>query len=224
MLPLQKNTTFHWKLLGEKEVLLQEIHHRAKNNLQVMSSLLHLQASHFPDTANREIFKDAEARIRSMGLVHEMLYQSKNLAEIKIDEYVENLAAYLFTAHVRAGKNVGLKTSIEDIALGIETAVPLGLILTELVTNSLKHAFPSEKRGGEIRITVCSTSDREFELIVADNGIGIPDHVNWEDPDTLGFDLVNSFVDQLHGIVEIGRDGGTNVLVRFKDVKRDLRA
>ncbi len=210
--------------LGEKEVLIREIHHRAKNNLQVMSSLLHLQASHFPDIANRQIFKDAEARIKSMGLVHEMLYQSNALASIKIEEYVENLVASLYTSQVGTGKGIRLGIQIGDITLGIDTAVPLGLILTELLSNCLKHAFPDKRTDGEIRISLCSTGDNEFEMIVADNGIGLPEHVKWDEPDTLGFHLVHAFVDQLHGIVEMNCHGeGTEVRVRFKEFKRALR-
>jgi two-component sensor histidine kinase len=136
---------------------------------------------------------------------------------------VKNLVVFLQASMVEVGREIDFKIQVANVSLEIDTAVPLGLILTELVTNCFKHAFPEPKADGEIRIFLTPNGDNEFELMVADNGIGLPDGVNWRDPDTLGFDLVHSFVDQLHGGVDIRSNGGTEVRVRFKEIKRAIR-
>lgn len=157
--------------LAEKEALLKEIHHRVKNNLQIISSLLNLQAEYLQDNQAIEIFKDSQNRIESMALIHEKLYQSKDLAKIEISGYIQDLVTNLFSSYQVNSDAITLNINIEDILLSIDTAIPCGLIINELVTNSLKHAFPSNKTG-EIRIDLCSSPNNKFLLIVSDNGIG----------------------------------------------------
>jgi two-component sensor histidine kinase len=200
--------------LREKEVLLKEIHHRVKNNLQVISSLLYLQSKSIEDEETLEMFKDGWNRIRSMALVHERLYQSRDLARIDFAEYVRNLADYLFRSYGVDSSLIKLKINVRDVSVGIDTAVPCGLILNELVSNSLKHAFP-RGRAGEIRIELRSGGEGECSLIVSDDGVGLPGDLDFRDTESLGLQLVNTLVDQLEGIIEVDRNGGTAFRITF---------
>jgi two-component sensor histidine kinase len=209
--------------LREKEVLLREIHHRVKNNLAMIISLLSLQSQYTSDETVHRMFQDTQARIRSMVLAHEVLFQSENLADIQIGEYVGSLADYLLVAIGNVGVSIDLNKEFEDISFSLDTAVPLGLIVSEIVSNSLKHAFP-EAQKGEIGISLRSVGDKEFELVVRDNGVGMPQTVDLQDSTSFGLKLVQTFVRQLHGDIEIRRDNGTEVRVRFKEIrKRDWR-
>lgn len=200
--------------IKEKEVLLREIHHRVKNNLAVIISLLRLQCRYLAHRPAAEIFADAQDRIRSIALAHEKLYQSESLGDLNVGEYVGSLVDHLIESSGVVGRPVTLKKDIEEVSFGLDTAVPLGFIVTELITNCLKHAFP-EGTTGEIRMSLRSVGEREFELIVSDNGVGIPEDVSFEDRQSLGFALLDVFVRQLEGEVEIDRDEGTKVRIVF---------
>lgn len=202
--------------LKEKEVLLKEIHHRVKNNLQVISSLLKLQSRSINDERTLEMFKESENRVRSMALIHEKLYRSRDLANIDFRGYTQDLVADLFQSYgAKAGK-ISLKKDIEDISLGVETAIPCGLIINELISNALRHAFP-EGREGEIDITFRSSDEDKIELIISDNGIGIPTNFDIRNTKSLGLHLVNILAeDQLKGEIELDRTEGTKFLIKFR--------
>ncbi len=201
--------------LREKEVLLREIHHRVKNNLQVVSSLLNLQSEHTKDEKYTEMLKESQNRIRSMALIHEKLYKSENLADIDFKEYIESLVHGLVRTY-KTTDRVALKIDVKDISLGIDAAIPCGLIISELVSNSLKYAFPD--REGDITITLHS-SDGKVELVVADSGIGIPDTVDFKKTETLGLDLVTTLVEgQLNGSITLDKKGGTAFYITFEEV------
>ena len=200
--------------LKEKEVLLREIHHRVKNNLQVVSSLLSLQSNTLTDDNMREVFNESQNRIRSMALVHENLYQGENLANIDFRKYIEALASGLLQSYGGDANKVTLSIIIDDISLGIDIAIPCGLIINELVANSLKHAFPHGRKG-EIKIELHSV-DNTFELIVSDNGRGIPENIDFKNTESLGLMLVTILAeDQLDGEITLEREGGTTFHVTW---------
>ncbi|MEW6140738.1 MAG: PAS domain S-box protein [Thermodesulfobacteriota bacterium] len=205
--------------LTEKEVLLREIHHRVKNNLQVMASLLNLQSDYVENDAQLGIFRDAESRIWSMALVHETLYQSENLALIRVREYVETLAGELLSSYGHLAPGVTLNVDVEDISFGIDTAVPLGLIINELVSNALKHAFPRGKPGA-ILIRLQSVNEGRFELEVRDNGVGMPASQAHKQEKSFGLHLVKALVRQINGELHVDRSAGTGFVVRFKEVEK----
>ena len=205
--------------LTEKEVLLREIHHRVKNNLQVMASLLNLQSDYVDNEAQLGIFRDAESRIWSMALVHETLYQSENLALIRVREYVETLAAELLSSYGHLAPGVTLNVNVEDVSFGIDTAVPLGLIINELVSNALKHAFPSGKPG-EVVIRLHSVNEGRFELEVRDNGVGMPASRAQKQEKSFGLHLVRALVRQINGELHVDRSAGAGFVVRFKEVEK----
>ena len=204
--------------LGEKEVLLKEIHHRVKNNLQVVSSMLQLQSRNVKDKETVEIFQESRNRIRSMALAHERLYQSKDLARVDFAKYIRSLASYLGRSYGVNTNVIQLKTNLQDVFLGVDTAIPCGLILNELVSNCLKHAFP-DGREGEICIELRSDSDGEFTLVVSDNGIGLPEDLDFRNTESLGLQLVNTLVNQLEGTIELDRRGGTAFEITFTEMK-----
>jgi PAS domain S-box-containing protein len=206
--------------LAEKEVLLREIHHRVKNNLQIMSSLLRLQARHVKDIGCTEILRGAENRVRSMALIHEKLYQSDSLANLDFGRYVEGLVSFIVTSYGISKNRIKVLIDVNDVSFGVDTAGPLGFIITELISNCLEHAFGTNEQG-EIRISLEQQARREYQLVVQDNGVGIPEGVNLEMPQSLGLDLVRSFVQQLRGTAQFRADRGTEVLVRFRDARRE---
>jgi PAS domain S-box-containing protein len=200
--------------LKEKEVLLREIHHRVKNNMQIISSLLNLQSKYTEDNQLLEAFKDSQDRIKSMSLIHEKLYQSKDLASIDFDGYIKSLVDNLCRSYRTDAGNISLITDVEDVTLGIDIAIPCGLIINELVSNCLKHAFPDGK--GEVKITLHAVND-EMELAVIDNGVGIPDDIDFGTTKTLGLNLVSILAeDQLNGTIELDRTRGTAIRVTFR--------
>ncbi|MBU7029835.1 MAG: PAS domain-containing protein [Theionarchaea archaeon] len=203
--------------LHEKEVLLREIHHRVKNNLQVVSSLLNLQSEYVKDGQYKKMFGESQNRIQSMALIHEKLYQSENLAEIDFKEYIISLVNGLVRSYEVTADKVSLVIEVEDVSLGIDTAIPCGLIINELVSNSLKHAFP-DRRKGEITIRLRSINDM-IELVVCDNGVGIPDDIDLKTTESLGLDLVTTLAEyQLDGEITLDRSNGTAFTVTFKEV------
>jgi two-component system, sensor histidine kinase PdtaS len=201
--------------LREKEILLKEIHHRVKNNLQIISSLLNLQSAHIRDPRALEVFKEGQGRVRSMALIHEKLYQSADLARVDFSEYIRNLAAYLFRSYeVNAGA-VTLNVEAEDVLLGVDTAIPCGLIINELVSNSLKHAFPGATRGA-INITLRPGGGERLTLCVSDDGVGLPEGFDLLDTPSLGLQLVNTLARQLGGEVEVGDGAGARFSITFR--------
>ena len=208
--------------LNEKEVLLKEIHHRVKNNLQIISSLLDLQANYVDDKEAINVLQESQNRVKSMAMIHEMLYQSPDLASINISNYIQNLVQDLFYSY-GAKNNVIPIIDVEQTFLNIETAIPCGLIMSELVSNSLKYAFPNNETIGEIFVSVHSY-DKEFELIISDNGIGLPEDLDFKDMQTsLGLRLVNMLVKQLEGSIELERTHGTKFKIKFRELNYKKR-
>jgi PAS domain S-box-containing protein len=203
--------------LQEKDVLLKEIHHRVKNNMQVLLSLVSLQADGARGAAAQGLFADMRDRIRSMALVHERLYQSENLAQVDFPDYARRLLEQLLRAHGPAETTVRPRLELEPVLLTVETAVPCGLILNELASNALKHAFGGRKEG-EISVATRTEADGRVTLRVSDNGVGLPEGVDWRQARSLGLRLVTMLAKQLEGTVEVrsGKDNGTSFEVSFR--------
>jgi two-component sensor histidine kinase/HAMP domain-containing protein len=200
--------------LQEKEVLLREIHHRVKNNLQVIASLLNLQARNIVDEHVLEPLRESQTRIESMALIHQKLYDSDDLMGVNFAEYSRNLATHLLSSY-GVSQKVALKVDSDDgISLGINSAIPCGLIINELVSNSLKYAFTG-KQDGEIRIALRRKEDGRIKLMVADNGAGIPDKIDFRNTESLGLRLVNILSEQLEGTLELDTTGGTSFELTF---------
>jgi PAS domain S-box-containing protein len=218
--------------LEEKELLLREIHHRVKNNLQIISSLLNLQSEYIKDENDLALFKDSQSRVKSMAFIHEQLYQSSNFNSIEFSEYIHNLVTYLLYYYALDPSNIKLKIDVEDVSLDLNTSIPCGLIVNELVTNSIKHAFPAtngrgpENRkftdphgeGGEIYVELNSINEQKYALIVADNGIGFPEDIDFENTESLGLQLVKSLVTQLDGKIKLERENGTRFEIIFNKI------
>jgi len=202
--------------LKEKEILLQEINHRVKNNMQIISSLLNLQSRHIEDKKSLELFQSSQNRVKSMALIHERLYQSKDFTRVDVADYVRSLTNQLFITYGIDQSAIKLKIDIKDIFLDMNTAIPCGLIINELVSNSLEHAFP---RGtpGEIKIAMHPLNKNEIELIVSDNGVGMPEDMKLKNSQSLGLYLVSMLAeDQLHGEIKLNRKKGTAFHFRLK--------
>ncbi|NJD77687.1 MAG: PAS domain S-box protein [Candidatus Methanoperedens sp.] len=204
--------------LKEKDVLLREVHHRVKNNMQIISSLLRLQSRYITEEKYLEMFTESQNRIMSMSLIHEKLYQSKGLARIDFDDYIRDLVTGLFQSYC-VNSNITLDMDVKKISLGIDSAIPCGLIVNELVTNSLKHAFP-EGRKGRIGIILRPAGENMVELMVSDDGVSIPPDVDINKTESLGLHLVTIMVEnQLHGQIDLDRSKGTEFRIKFRDVK-----
>ncbi len=210
--------------LKEKEVLLKEIHHRVKNNLQAISSLLNLQSYYVKDKQALKVLKNSQERVRTMALIHEKLYQSGDLARIDFREYIRSLISYLSDSYSLQEGQVQLKMQIENVVLDIETAIPLGLIINELISNSFKHAFPANRKG-ELRVSMEKSKGEEdnydygYTLIVEDNGVGFPDGLDFRNSKSLGLELVFILVKQLHGVIDLEKKNGTRFIIKFKKTK-----
>jgi PAS domain S-box-containing protein len=205
--------------LGEKEILLKEIHHRVKNNLQVIMSLLRHQAEYAQDQKIHDIFLESQSRIKAMSFIHEKLYQSDNLAKVDLRDYISSLAKNLFSTYKVNAAQIQMAVDADDISLGVDTAIPCGLIINELVSNSLKHAFP-DNRTGRIAITVRTVRPGELELVVGDDGVGIPMDLDIINAKSLGLHLVTLLAkNQLRGHIEMMRNRGTSFRIRFKGVE-----
>ena len=199
--------------LKEKEILLKEIHHRVKNNLQVVSSLLSMQSETVQNPAVHDFVYEAERRIQAMALVHETLYQGVDVAQFPLTAYVETLSQQLAHAYgVDPGRLV-LQRQVEGVILPLETALPCGLILSELLSNCLKHAFPGGAVG-DVTVTLSHTADH-LTLRVSDSGCGFPEHVDFRHTESLGLQLVCLLTEQLEGTILLERDGGTTFTVTF---------
>ncbi len=204
------------RTLEEKNILLKEIHHRVKNNLQIVSSLLGLQERYVEDD-NRavEVLKESKNRISSMAMVHEMLYQSPDIGYINVSHYIERLTTNLYYSYRKPHLSMP-SVYAENISLNIDTSIPLGLIISELVSNSLKYAFPDEQTG-EITVKL-HLNEGEYVLIISDNGVGIPEDLDYENTSSLGLKLVKSLVEQIDGKIELDRRGGSKFTIRFREL------
>ena len=200
--------------LREKEILLKEIHHRVKNNMQVVSSLLQLQAQYIEDEPTLALFEESQTRIHSMALIHEQLYQSENLDRIDLPIYVENLVANLYQSFGCGSNSIQFNLNVDPIFLNIETAIPCGLIINELVSNSLKYAF-TQSLAGEININFHEITSQQFHLSIQDNGSGFPADFDVENAETLGVRLVRMLTHQLEGTLVIDSQCGTCYHITF---------
>lgn len=199
--------------LKEKEVLLKEVHHRVKNNLQVISSILNLQSSYVKDDQTLSILRESQNRIKSMSYIHESLYQTKNFSSINFSEYIENLSNNLFHSYQIFDNFIELKLKVEPVNLNLDQAIPCGLIVNELITNALKYAFKG-KKNGEIFIGI-SEKGKTISIRIEDNGVGLPKGFNYLKTETLGLQLVITLVEQLDGKLEMKTDKGTKYLITF---------
>jgi PAS domain S-box-containing protein len=204
--------------LREKEVLLREIHHRVKNNLQIISSLLYLQSTYVRDDTTLDILAESQSRVKAIALIHEKLYQSEQLDKIDFAAYLHDLIAELFRTYRVRDDTVTVHEDIEGVRLGIETALPCGLIVNELVSNALKHAFPGCWTG-EVWIALHSAEGGHFDLSVRDNGVGLAEGFDWRRSPSLGLQLVSDLTKQLGGKLEVRPDGGTNIHLRFAELQ-----
>src|SRR4051812_17178065 len=200
--------------LEEKEALLREVHHRVKNNLQLISSLLNLQAARIAEPAVAELFAESRNRVRSMALVHENLYRAGNFARISMATHIQNLCAHLTRAYGMNTRRIELAIRIGDVQLDLDRAVPCGLIVNELVSNALKHAFP-DGRAGRLCVELQPFGDQQHVLVVGDNGVGLPPDLDDHRADSLGLQLVDDLTQQLHGTIVVNRDGGTTFTITF---------
>jgi two-component sensor histidine kinase len=205
--------------LKEKEVLIKEIHHRVKNNLQIISTLLDLQADSFVEDQPRRFFQECQNRIRSMAMIHERLYEAKDFVSIDFGEYLNNLVSSLFSAYV-SDNRITLSVEAGEVVLEIDDAIPCGLIVNELVSNSMKYAFP-EGRRGNLAVRLDKGDDDRITLEVEDDGVGLPPGLDFRNTETLGLQLVNLLVKQLHGEIELEQGVGAVFRVRFtRSLKR----
>lgn len=204
------------KALHEKEMLLKEIHHRVKNNLMIISSLLDIQSHYIKDKEDYDLFKESKNRAYSMALIHERLYKSADFKMIDAGEYISKLAFDLFKVYSIDPDKIRLIIDVEDVKLDIDTVIPLGLIINELLTNSLKYAFPVEdnKKDNTISITLSKNYD-EFILVIADNGIGLPEDLDYND--SMGLELVSDLIEQIDGVIELNEVNGTEFKIGFKE-------
>jgi two-component sensor histidine kinase len=201
-------------LLKEKEVLLKEMNHRVKNNLQIVASLLCLQADTIQDVHVRKMFEESRHRINTMALIHETLYQAGDVAEVEFATYLRTLVTQLLEASSVDPQQITLEVDADAIPLELTTAIPCGLLVNELVTNCLQHAFP-EQRPGSIRIVLKANADGHVTLQVSDTGVGFPDGMNFRTTESLGLQLICLLAEQLGGTISLERIGGTTFTITF---------
>jgi two-component sensor histidine kinase len=201
--------------LAEKEVLLKEVHHRVKNNLQLVSSLLNLQAQTIKDPQILKAIQESQNRIESISLIHKNLYTNPNIGKIDIAEYINNLVTGILISYQITPGQISLQTNIDSVILNIDQAIACGLIINELISNSLKHAF-SDAVSGEISISLYKNKNHDIEIIIRDNGIGLADNIGWNTTSSLGLSLVYDLVtEQLEGSITIERNQGTIFNIQF---------
>jgi PAS domain S-box-containing protein len=209
--------------LQEKEVLLREVHHRVKNNLQVIQSLISLQSRRIKDERALEMYKESQRRIRSMALIHERLYQSADLSRIEFADYLRSLVAHLFHSMIPDTGRVDLKMDLEPVQLDVNTAIPCGLIVSELVSNALKHAFPGQRRG-TVTVSFRRGDRGELRLAVQDDGVGLEDGFDIRKAETLGLQIVVTLVSQLDGRLDVSREKGASFRVEFRETPAGTEA
>jgi PAS domain S-box-containing protein len=202
--------------LNEKEMLLKEVYHRVKNNLQVVSSLINLQAGNVNNEETAELLKQSADRIKAMALLHEKLYHSKDLARIDFNDYIRSLVDHLLFGYGTHSDKITLKMNIDKVFLGVDTAIPCGLIINELLSNALKHAFPGD-RLGEIGINF-TRDQSEYILTIADNGVGLPSELDFKKSNSLGLQLVDTLTNQLMGTMNLDRANGSTFTLRFTEI------
>ena len=198
----------------EKEVLLQEIHHRVKNNLQIITSLLRMQSRAVQDPAFSEALRECQNRVASMALIHDKLYRARDLARVSFGEYVRDLTNNILSSYALPARSVRVSLDIDDLSLSLDYAVPCGLILNELMSNCLKHAFPVG-HSGTVYIGFHAEGEEELCLVVRDDGVGVPADVDLGRTSSLGWRLIRALVEQLGGVVQCQTAGGTSVEIRF---------
>ena len=208
--------------LEQKELLLKEIHHRVKNNLVVASSLLSFQSSYIDHPETLKALQNTQERIKAMALVHEYLYNSSDLENINFGQYVQNLANQILYCHNALSQNINLVLNIAPVLLSIETANPCGLIINELLSNSLKHGF-KQKSKGNIYVTLEKSDSDYFILIVKDDGVGFPPELDVYNSQSLGLELIYTLVEQLEGKVEIKNNNGAETIITFTELNYKKR-
>ncbi|MEH1974385.1 MAG: PAS domain S-box protein [Nostoc sp.] len=200
--------------LAEKEVLLKEVHHRVKNNLQIVSSLLQLQSQTLKDPEVIKVLRESQNRIESISLIHKNLYTSANIGQIDVADYISNLAASLLISYQICPGKIALETDIDSVSLNVDQAIACGLVINELISNALKHAFPNQQVG-TISIALRNIGN-SIEMTIRDNGIGLPENLDWRNTDSLGLSLVYDLVtEQLEGNITLERNHGTGFKIQF---------
>lgn len=213
-----RNARLKSRSLSEKESLLREIHHRVKNNLQVISSLLNMQSREADDPQMLDVIKEGQSRVKAMSLIHQKLYQTSNLSEIDFEEYSTQLIDQLAALYKKKGLEVTKQITAKNIKLDIDTAIPLGLILNELISNCFKYAFEDLEKG-EIQVSLERLSKEDLKLVVSDSGAGLPSHIDVTSIKSLGLKLVNILTKQLKGSLNFSSDHGARFEIQFKDLK-----
>jgi len=199
--------------LDEKEWLLREIHHRVKNNLQIVMSLLNSQSTYIDNESALTAIHDSQHRVHAMSLIHQKLYGSENVSSIDMSVYIRELVTYLADSF-STGQRIRFEIKIESLEMDVSQAVPLGLILNEAITNSIKYAFPGE-RSGVISILLSTNTPGHCVLNISDNGIGMPSHFNTKKPGSLGMSLMQGLAEDLNGNFSIENSGGTTIIISF---------
>jgi two-component sensor histidine kinase len=200
--------------LKEKEILLKEVYHRVKNNLQVVMSLLHIQSKTITDPATLEAFQESQDRIRMMSLIHEKLYESEDLSMINFSGYIHSLVDYLRQAYPTVSKNVDININSQELYLGADKAIPCGLIINEVISNAYKYAFGDERKG-EINIEFSSPKKNKHTLVISDNGVGFPLDIDFKKAKSMGMVLINTLTEQIGGTVELDKTSGTKFTIMF---------
>ena len=201
--------------LKEKELLLGEIHHRVKNNLQIIDSLLGLQSAQIADPMTLSILRDSQNRVKSMAAIHQILYESRDFARVNFTQVLDNLTSGLMISYGIDSARIRLRLDAQAILFSMDIAIPLGLMVNELISNALKHAFP-EGRSGEIAVLLVAEANGDVELTVSDDGIGIPAGLNIDTSPTLGLQLVRLLSEQVHGTLTIERAQPTRFTLRLR--------
>jgi two-component sensor histidine kinase len=211
---LKKSEERYRSAFEQNKTLLKEVHHRVKNNLQVISSLLYLQTGKLDDHHSQNLIRETTHRIRSMAIVYEKLYESKDFKQIDMESYLKSLSAYLLAENKKDNKIIRMEIDAKDIFLGIDLAVPCSLILHELISNAIKHAFPNGRKG-KIILTFKKQHHGTFNLCLSDNGIGVPSNINFQKPQSLGLLLVSNLANQLAGSFRVTQNKGTSFFIDF---------
>ena len=201
--------------LKEKEILLKEIHHRVKNNMQIISSMLSLQAGCLNDNRIQEVFNESRNRIKALALIHENLYKSKELTQIKFIDYIKDLVHNLFLTYRIGHNKIKFIQDIDDVYFDMDTSINLGIIINELVSNSIKHAFNTPKNTKNIIGIELKDENSKINLIISDNGSGLNNNIDFQNSESLGLQLVNTLVDQIEGTLEVKNNNGTKILIQF---------
>lgn len=207
---LKERTADLTSTLREREVLLQEVHHRVKNNLTAIASLIEMQARRLPEGEGREALRECHGRVHAIALIHEKLYQSENYADVPFADYIRGLADDVFQATgISSPSAISLVLAVEEIVMTVDKAIPCGLIVNELITNAFKHAFPGGRRG-TIRVELARTSGGRLRLVVADDGVGLPEGFTLQEPRSLGLRLIGTLSRQLDASLTVNRGQGAS--------------